>query len=326
MDQLTGVIVYAKNPDRRLPMASCTKIMTALIVLDRISDRTRYITVPAAAVGAPGATIGLHAGDRITVNTLLAGLLTRSATDCAITLATAVAGNERAFVVLMNRRADGLGLANTRYANASGIAAARHYTSARDLADLSRIAMRRIAFRDLVRPTRATLRWQPGHVLLVESHNVLNRLYDWVDGIKTGSSELAWRCLASSGEYGQRRFIVTTLREPTRGQETTDHVLLYHYGASLYTERIVVAAGAEVTRVPLDGGGEVVLAAAKTLRAVVRNAASVKVRLRVPASFASLPATGSIVGTATYWADGERLGAVQVLAAGQASPSASPQP
>lgn len=326
MDERTGVIVYAKAPDRRLPMASCAKIMTALIVLERIHDRSRYVTVPAAAVGRPGASIGLRAGERITVHTLLAGMLTRSATDCAVTLATAVAGSEPAFVRLMNRRAAALGLLDTHYPNCAGLASTSLYTSARDLAALGRRAMRLRAFRDLVRPTVATLRWPPDHVLRVESHNVLNRLYDWVDGIKTGSSVQAKRCLASSGTYGGRRFIVTTLREPTRSQETRDHVDLYRYAASLYGERLLVSAGAEVTRVPLEGGGEVSLVAAATLRAVARTAAPVKVKLAVPGVFSAPPEAGTVAGRAGYWADGERLGVVDLVVAGPASPSASPLP
>jgi serine-type D-Ala-D-Ala carboxypeptidase (penicillin-binding protein 5/6) len=326
MDERTGVVVYAKDAHRRLPMASCTKIMTALIVLERIHDRSRYVTVPAAAVGRPGASIGLRAGDRITVHTLLAGMLTRSATDCAITLATAVAGDEPAFVKLMNRRAAALGLDDTHYPNCAGLASPSLYTSAVDLARLGRRAMRLRAFRDLVRPTVATLRWPPDHVLRVESHNVLNRLYRWVDGIKTGSSVQAKRCLASSGTYGQRRFIVTTLREPTRSRETSDHVDLYQYAASLYDEAVLVRAGTEVVRVPLEGGGEVSLVAATTLRALKRTAATVKIKLVVPASFATLPDTGTVAGKAGYWADGERLAVVDLVVAGLASPSPSPLP
>jgi D-alanyl-D-alanine carboxypeptidase len=327
MDEATGVIVNANDRDRELPMASCTKIMTALLVLERVKDRTRWVTVPKAAVDAPGATISLRAGDRITVQTLLAGMLTRSATDCSITLATTVAGSEKHFVVLMNKRAAALGLTHTRYANCSGIYAKVHYTSARDLAELGRIAMKLSAFRALVKPTSAVLRWRPGHVRRVESHNALNRRYKWVDGIKTGASASAKCCLASSGKYGGRRFIVVTLREPSRTQEVADHLKLYRYAASLYSMRIVVTAGAEVTRVPLAGGGEVSLIAQKPVSVLMRTAATVEVQLDgVPLEFDALPPTGTVEGTAVYSADGQQLGKVQLLAAGLASPSASPQP
>jgi D-alanyl-D-alanine carboxypeptidase len=330
MDEATGRIVYAKDRDRELPMASCTKIMTALLVLERVKDRTRWVTVPKAAVDAPGATISLRAGDRITVQTLLAGMLTRSATDCSITLATTVAGNEKKFVVLMNKRAVALGLTHTRYANCSGIYAKVHHTSARDLAMLSRVAMKLSAFRALVKPTSAVLRWRPNHVRRVESHNALNRQYKWVDGIKTGASASAKCCLASSGRYpeiGGRRFIVVTLREPSRTQEVADHLELYRYAASLYSKRIVVAAGAEVTRVPLAGGGEVSLTAKTTLSVLMRTDAAVVVQLNgVPTEFATLPEAGTVVGAVIYSADGQQLGKVQLLAAGLASPSASPQP
>ena len=330
MDEATGRIVFSKQPDRELPMASCTKIMTALLVLERVKDRSRWVTVPAAAVGQPGATISLRAGDRITVQTLLAGMLTRSATDCSITLATTVAGSQKAFVVLMNKRAAELGLTHTQYANCSGIYAKVHHTSARDLAVLSRVAMKLSAFRALVKPTSAVLRWRPGHVRRVESHNALNRRYKWVDGIKTGASASAKCCLASSGRYpenGGRRFIVVTLREPSRTQEVADHLELYRYAASLYSKRIVVTAGAEVTRVPLAGGGEVSLIAQKSVSVLMRTAATVEVQLNdVPLEFDTPPAADTVEGTAVYSADGQQLGVVNLLAAGLASPSASPQP
>ena len=149
MDRASGVILYAKAPRRHLPTASLTKIMTAMLVLERAPDLEEYVEVPAAAVGQHGAGIGLHPGDTIKVRQLLLGLMVRSATDCAVTLATEIAGDEPSFVRLMNRRAAQLGLKDTHFVNCTGLNVPGHYSCARDLSELGRVAMRDPRFRSL---------------------------------------------------------------------------------------------------------------------------------------------------------------------------------
>jgi D-alanyl-D-alanine carboxypeptidase (penicillin-binding protein 5/6) len=232
MDRDTGEIVYAKAPGRHLPTASLTKIMTALLVLERTRNLDRYVTVPGAAVGQHGAGIGLMPGDRITVRQLLLGLMVRSATDCAITLATAIAGDEPRFALLMNRRAAGLGLTDTHFVNSTGLNVPGHYSSARDLSELGRVAMRDRRFRALVRRVWARVTWPPAHQTFIVSRNHLNARYEWVDGIKTGSTHGTGSCMVASGTYGGRRLIVTMLHEPNRGQEEKDALLLFAYGAA----------------------------------------------------------------------------------------------
>lgn len=226
MDRATGFVLYSKAPDRHLLPASCTKIMTALLVYEHVRDLNKYVTVPRAAMHQNGATLGLRAGDRITVHNLLLGLFVRSATDCAVTLATRVSGSESKFAVLMNRRAAQLGLANTHYVNASGQAVPGHYTSARDLAELGRVAMRNARFRDLAWRVYATVTWPPGHRVRLHSHNIFNETFDWVNGIKTGATNGAGFVLVASGRYHNRSLIVVTMHEPTKQQEFADALAL----------------------------------------------------------------------------------------------------
>ncbi|MFA4966390.1 MAG: hypothetical protein WC709_12275, partial [Thermoleophilia bacterium] len=307
-----------------LPMASCTKVMTALLVLEKVPDLGRYARVPAIATTQRGTKLGLRPGDRITIRNLLLGLMVRSATDCAVTLAHYVSGSEPAFAQLMNRRAAQLGLADTHYANSSGIRIADHYTSARDLAELGRVAMRNARFRDLAWRVWATVSWPPDHRVRIHSRNRFNELYDWVDGIKTGATSEAGCCLVASGKYGLRRFIVTTLHEPGRDQEVVDALRLFRYGASFYALRTVVGRGDAVAPVAVEGGGQVDAVAAATLRAVYRRGAEIVPRLALPATLATAPAPGSVLGAVTYYADGRKLGRVELLAANASSPSQSP--
>ena len=315
MDAATGFVLYSKAPNRHLLPASCTKIMTALLVLEHVRDLNKYVTVPRAAEHRPGATLGLRAGDRITVHNLLLGLMVRSATDCAVTLATRVSGSEPRFAVLMNRRAAQLGLKNTRYVNSSGQVAPGHYTSARDLAELGRVAMRNTRFRNLAWRVYATVTWPPSHRVRLHSHNIFNETFDWVNGIKTGATAGAGCVLVASGKYHNRSLIVVTMHEPSRKQEFTDALALYKYADALYSTRTVVEAGAVVAQIPLDTGGQVAAVAGSTLSAVCRIAANPNVVLEgAPQSLAAAPPPGASLGTAVYYADGGRLGSVLLVA------------
>ncbi len=315
MDRSTGYILYAKAPDRHLLPASCTKVMTAMLVLEHLKNLDQYVTVPRAAMHVRGAVLGLHAGDRITVHNLLLGLMVKSATDCAVTLATRVSGSEPRFAVLMNARAAQLGLANTHYVNSSGQVTPGHYTSARDLAELGRVAMRNARFRDLAWRVYATVKWPPNHIAHLHSHNIFNETFDWVNGIKTGSTAGAGRVLVASGKYHNRSFIVVTMHEPTRTQEFKDALKLYKWADALYGKRAIVEAGAVVAQIPIDTGGQVDAVAASGLSAMCRLAADVSVVLEgLPQSLAGPPAQGAPLGTAVYYADGGQLGTVPLVA------------
>jgi D-alanyl-D-alanine carboxypeptidase (penicillin-binding protein 5/6) len=328
IDRATGTVLYAKNADAHLPMGSTTKIMTALLVLKHVSNLDVYATVPAEAVGRRGATIGLAVGERITIRNLLWGSIIKSATDCSVTLAHYVAGSENAFAVLMNKKAAALGLTNTHYVNASGITADGHYTSARDLAKLSRVAMQNSRFRGFVKEWKVTIHWRPSHTLPISSHNWLVRYYSWGNGIKTGSTDVAGACMAASGTYHLRPIIITTLHEPTRDQERIDVLKLFAWADALYANRTIVTAGHAVAARAVSGSNDrVSLVASRTLTAIARRAAPVTVKISAPDPLPGPVSDGQKVGTATYYADGQKLGSVSLLVKilpASPSPSASP--
>ena len=199
ISRTTGDVLWSKSPDRRLPPASCTKIMTALLVLEHYRDLGRYVRAPASVTKQQAVAIGLRPGDRITVRQALRGMLIKSANDATVTLAVAVTGSERAFVKLMNRRASQLGLTHTHYVNSRGKDATGHYSSARDLATLGRYAMaHEPAFRRIVGTKTAVISVAavpPGDRT---SHNRLLD-YAWGDGIKTGATAKAGKVLVGAG-------------------------------------------------------------------------------------------------------------------------------
>ena len=318
----SGTVLWAKAPDRRLPPASCTKIMTALIVLEHVDDLGSYATVP--TIHLPQTVgIGLLPGERITIAQALRALIVKSANDAALTLATYVAGDEPSFVSLMNERAQQLGLDRTHFENCRGTPRPGQLSSARDLAELGRFAMRDARFRELAGTRTALITWPPDHAVKVTSHNRL-LTYPWGDGVKTGATPDSGMVLVGSGRPGLVPLIVVTMHEPNRDQEERDAVGLLAWGSARYARRTLVSSGDVVATVRLAGGGRVALAAPDSLIAVVRTAAVIKVRHAVPRRLALLPPAGTVMGRAGYWADGLRMGTVDLVAAGLVS--ATPRP
>lgn len=323
MDRSTGTVLWKKDPDRRLPPASLTKVMTAIIVLERVHRLDSLCSVP-TIVGREelGNVVGLRPGQHITVRQALRALIVKSANDACVTLACRVSGSETAFVRLMNAKARALGLDDTRFVNSRGKPVPGHYMSADDLARLGRYVMRNAEFRDLCRRKTAVVRWE-GRSVTVESHNRLLD-YAWADGIKTGAAEGTGKCLLGSGTPGLRPLIVATLHQPSRTQEVRDAVALLKWGSALYVRRTLVMAGDVVATVPLESGGAVRCVAADSLVRVVRSAARLRLRTTLPVSYATLPADDSVLGRVTYRSDGLDLGSVRLLAGGLVSQSPPP--
>jgi len=236
----TGDVLWSKDPDRELPPASCTKIMTALLTLERVDDLDAMATVPDIPLPQK-VGVDLAPGDRISVREALMALMVKSANDAALTLASYVGGSEKKFTGLMNRRARQLGLTHTHFMNCRGTPEDGHYSSARDLATLGRVAMRDPDFREFVRTKTAVIRYPPDAAVPVENHNRLLD-YPWGDGIKTGATEESGKVLVGSGKPGTVALIVVTMHEPTRDQEVKDAVALFEWGTAEYLRRSAASA------------------------------------------------------------------------------------
>jgi D-alanyl-D-alanine carboxypeptidase len=311
IDRVTGRVLYGQDIHHERPMASTTKIMTALLVVQRSRYLSRTVTAPQGVAYSSG--IGLRPGERITIREALLGLMLKSAQDCGLTLATAMAGNEPAFVGWMNAKAHQLGMNDTHYDNCNGsYTDPYHHSSVYDLTRLGRYAMRNARFRDIVRRQHATVTWGHDRRRDVRANNLLLH-WDWADGIKCGYTSVAGFCLVGSGQPGLRPFVTATLGAPDRDQDARDHVAMFLWASSLYEEKTVVTAGDVVAAVPLAGGGEVQVAARTALTAVARSAALVRCTPTLPKGFASRPADGTVVGTAAYRADGAVLGTVRLV-------------
>ena len=228
MDAETGRVLYAKNPDLRLMPASTTKLMTALVVIER-TNLGDVVTVSKGASSAPAIKIGLKQGDNINIETLLNAALIKSANDAAVALAEATAGSEMEFVSLMNEKALTLGLNNTRFINPNGLPGRGQYITAHDLAEIMREAIRYPLLKEILGTREAEVFTGEGKTIFIKNTNKL--LWSDVELMegKTGYTREARHCFAGAGKHETGTIIVALLGTPSRAllwKETEDLMAL----------------------------------------------------------------------------------------------------
>ena len=313
IDARTGETLARESPDRRLPMASTTKMMTAYVAMQRLRfDKV----VPAVRYEAsPGESLmGIQAGQELSVRDLLYGLMLLSGNDAAVTLAVAVAGTVPRFVALMNRTARRLGLGDTSYENPIGLDGARQYSSAADLVALSRVLMSDPRFRVIAGARTATLRsYSPP--IEIETGNEFVRDIPWAKGIKTGYTRLAGYVLASDGRRNATELIAAVMGAPSEGVRDAETVELMDYGFSLYRKRVPVRPGKPLAQVPVRFEGEDLPVSSRVqVRIGVREGDSLEVALDLPDEVEGPLARGDRTGSATVRVNGELIRTVPLFA------------
>lgn len=232
MDSTTGRVLYAKNPDLKLLPASTTKLMTALVVMEhaKLSD---VVTISKKVANTPAIRVGLHEGDKVTVEDLLYAALMKSANDAAVALAEGVAGSEENFVKLMNRKAVAIGANDTRYINANGLPGDGQYITAYDLAKIMRQAIKYPVLKEILGTRITEVSTQTGKQMIVRNTNKLLWSDDEVLGGKTGFTRQARHCFVCAGERDKDTIIVALLGAPYRGLLWTESEELMTFGAKV---------------------------------------------------------------------------------------------
>lgn len=319
IDAASGRVLYEKNAHQQRDPASTTKIMTAVLALE-MGNPGDLVTVSPWAADTPGSTMHLRTGDRYHLSELVKGLMMVSGNDAATAIAEHLAGSEGDFGILMTARARSLGLRVTRFRNPHGLTEGGHYTSAYDLAIITRHAMGITGFETLVCQGRADACGldRRGRAVVQQLWNTNQLLfsYQWADGVKTGTTAAAGNCLVASATRQGQQLIAAVLHSDDRWG---DSVRLFEYGFQRYALRNPAPAGAVVHQAPVARGRlkQVGLTPARDLFVVVERRDLGRLRTAIdvdPGLRAPLPA-GATAGSLTVLRDGEVLGRVPLVTA-----------
>lgn len=250
MDADNGRVLFAKNANARLPMASTTKILSALLALEQ-EDLDERFTVDTAAIHVEGSSMGLREGDQVTLRALAYGMLLPSGNDAAGAAAVRIAGSRERFAAMMNARAAEIGMEDSHFVTPSGLDDPEHYSSAYDMALLAREALENPLFAEICAKPSAKIQYgNPPYDRWLQNHNRLLKSYPGTVGVKTGFTDEAGRCLVSCAERDGVRLIVVTLSCP---DDWNEHKKLYdHYFGLLRVEQ--VGRLVPDLKIPVTGG------------------------------------------------------------------------
>lgn len=299
----SGRVLFEKNAQEPRAMASTTKIMTALLTLEQPD---REITITEDMIRVEGSSMGLRAGDRLSLHGLAAGMLSVSGNDAANAAAIAIDGSLSAFAERMNRRAAELGLTQTHFVTPSGLDAEGHETTAADLARLMCYAMENESFASLCGSRQVSVSFEePEEARTYTNHNKLLTLLEGCIGGKTGYTKHAGRCLVSAAERDGIRLVAVTLSDP---DDWNDHMALMEYGFSeleLYTEPQTPYSG----KIAVTGGSAPFVSVqgeeGEAFPVLQEEAQRVECRVELPPFLYAPVHAGSQIGSLSYWLDGE---------------------
>jgi len=306
----TGRVLAASNPNEERAIASITKLMTVLVVLDhhKLSD---VVTVDARSSSVGQESIALLPGEQLTVGDLIRGALIQSANDAAVALALATSPNLPGFANLMNAKAEELGLVHTHFVNPDGLDAPGAYSTAADVTTLARDAMRVPFIRTAVDQRTAVI--AGGRTL--HTWNDLLGVVPGVIGVKTGHTDDAGWSQVVADEAGTMTIYVTILGSPSRAERNADLESLISWGSGLYSLVVAITADHPYAQVALPYGRRpLVLMAKSELRASVRIGGALTERV-VAARYAPLPVRrGEVLGNVQVWAGGRLVGRRPLIA------------
>lgn len=257
IEQSTGRVLSENNADEQLPIASVTKVMTMLLIMEAIEDGKitfdDMVTVSENAMSYGGSTMFLEAGEQLTVHDMLKGIAVASANDGCVAMAEHLTGSEDAFVDLMNKRAKELGMKNTNFMNTNGLDEDNHYSSARDVAIMSRELLNHPKITEYTSIWTDELR---GGKFQLANTNKLVRFYTGANGLKTGSTSQALCCLSASAKRNDMQLVAVVLGAPTSDKRFSSARALLDYGFANYKINNLINSGEEICDVNIVNGTE----------------------------------------------------------------------
>lgn len=319
MEKSTGNILYESNPDERLPIASVTKVMTMLLIMEAVDSGKisldDMVTVSENAMSYGGSTMFLETGEQLTVNDMLKGIAVASANDGCVAMAEHLAGSESAFVDMMNEKAKELGMENTHFMNTNGLDEDDHYSSARDVAIMSRELMKHETIFNDTSIWMDTLR---GGKFQLANTNKLIRFYDGANGLKTGSTSKALCCLSAAAKRNDMQLIAVVLGAPTSAERFASAKSLLDYGFANYAVNTQITAGDEVQKIAVEKGvdKEVGVVAGDSCSTLVKKGQedNITKEIKIDETITAPIEAGQKIGTMTISRDGEVIADIDLNA------------
>jgi len=258
IDYASGKVLYEKNADAKLPMASMTKIMSMLLIMENIDNgNLNYndkVVISKNASGMGGSQVFLQEGEEYKLEDLLKCIAVSSANDAVVAMAEKISGSVEAFVELMNKKAKDLGLENTNFANPHGLDNENHYSTARDMAKMGQELLK---YQDILRFTSIYedyLTKPDGSQVWLVNTNRLVRFYDGVDGLKTGYTTDAGYCLTATAKKNDLRLISVVMKASSGDSRSKDTATLLTYGFNSYKNVIIYSKDKELGEVQVVNG------------------------------------------------------------------------
>lgn len=319
MEESTGNILYESNPDERLPIASVTKVMTMLLIMEAVDSGKisldDMVTVSENAMSYGGSTMFLETGEQLTVNDMLKGIAVASANDGCVAMAEHLAGSESAFVDMMNEKAKKLGMENTHFMNTNGLDEDDHYSSARDVAIMSRELMKHETIFNYTSIWMDTLR---GGKFQLANTNKLIRFYDGANGLKTGSTSKALCCLSAAAKRNDMQLIAVVLGAPTSAERFASAKSLLDYGFANYAVNTQITAGDEVQKIAVEKGvdEEVGVVAGDSCSTLMKKGQedNITKEIKIDETITAPIEAGQKIGTMTISRDGEVIADIDLNA------------
>lgn len=313
-----GQILYAKDENEKRPMASTTKIMTALITLEAAEVNNRIITITDKMVKVEGSSMGLLPGEKLSLKSLAAGMLIVSGNDAANSAAIAISGSTEAFAELMNQRAKELNLTSTHFVTPSGLDDVQHYTTAKDLAVLAAAAMKNTEFAEIAGQKLMNVPYvSPDQTYRLTNHNKLLSMYQDCIGVKTGYTQKAGRCLVSAAQRNGVRLIAVTLSAP---DDWNDHQRMLNYGFTKLTSYPIDDSDCSLTLPVVGGISNSVGVCGAVGSSVVVNAddsSKIKRTVEMPEFVYAPVEAGQTIGTVRYTVDEQTIAVTELTATGE---------
>lgn len=302
VDADSGRVLYTHNADEERPIASTTKLMTALVAIESTTDLETAITIQREWTGIAGASMYLKVGEELTLRELLYGLLLSSGNDAAVAIAGGCAGSVDTFVNWMNQRAKDLGMERTHFSNPNGLQDEGNYSTARDMTKLARAVLQHEELRNIISTKTITV---AGRSLV--NHNKLLWRYEGCIGMKTGYTDKAGRTLVSCAERDGQRLVAVTLFDR---DDWKDHAAMFDYGFAQYPSQMLARAGKVFRQIPVVGSLSrfVSVETYCDVYYPLTTEERVKMQVIIPEQVEAPVEQGDIAGQLIFSVDGKQIG------------------